>query len=188
MHCHHGGGKQPVGAEMIDQRFDHIRQAGGGAGGCRNDAVAGRVVIVIVNAHDRGDGIIGHFQALGLNFKRRGHNNFFCSGLEMAAYRAPALIGISGRILEHAGGVHHQPHLIALPVNIFGIARLAQEGDRNAVDSHGAGGFIKIFDYPTALIAIDIGTEAAIGGILFNSRCYVFQTAADVPAQVDDHL
>ena len=76
--------------------LDHVGQAGGGAGGCRNDGVARGVEVVVIDAHDDGDGVFGHGQAFGLDFERGGHDDLFHPGQKMAAAGTPALVRVCG--------------------------------------------------------------------------------------------
>ena len=51
---------------------------------------------------------------------------------------------------------------------------------------HGASRLVQVFNHPAAPVAVDIGAEAAIDGILFDRSREILQAAAHVPAQIDD--
>ena len=144
--------------------------------------MAGWIVIVIIDAHDRRYSVFGHFKPFGLDFEWGGNNYLLGAGLEMPPHRALGFGRVGGRILEDSGGVDHQTHLISLPINVFRISVLAQEGDRHAVDGHCSPGLIQILDCPAALVAMQIHAEPAVGGILFDGSGDVSKTGTNIPS------
>ena len=128
----------------------------------------GRIVVVVIDAHDRGQGVFGHVQPFGLDLERGGDDDLLRAGLQVAAHRPPAFRRVGGRVLEGAGGIDHQAHLVALPVDILRVASLAEKGDRHAVDGHAAPGLVEVLDHPPTLVAVQVHTQPAVGGVLFD--------------------
>ncbi len=186
MHGDHGRGQHAISTEMIHERFNHIGKTGRGTGGRRNNGMKIRLVVVIIYAHDCGDGVIWHIKSLGLDLERCGHHDFFSAGLEMTAYRAPSFLGIGCRILENTSGVNNNADTVFLPFDILGVAGFAQHGYRHAIDRHGACGFIYIFNHPATLMTVQIGGKPAVAGILFNSCGNIFQPGSNLTTQVDN--
>ena len=123
----HGGGEQAPGAEMIQQRLDHVRQAGGGAGSRGNHLVPARIVVPVVDAHDRGHRPIRHALPLVLDFERRRDDHFFRAGLDVAQAGPLGIVRRQVGVQEPPGGVHHHPHPLPGPVDLMGEPRLCGE-------------------------------------------------------------
>ena len=102
----------------------------------------------------------------------------------MAAQSAFRRIGRLGRIQKLSGGIHHQAHLLRLPVDLFGIARGAQEAHFNPIDAHTAVGFIQFLDHGFCLAAVKVAVKPAIGGIPLGVMGDVAQAGADLASNI----
>ena len=180
----HGRGQDPFRPEMVEQRFDHVGQAGGGAGGVGNDLVYPRVVILVIDAHDRGHGIIGHCPALILDFEGRGDYDLFGASLQVAQDRPLGIIGRSGRVEKLSGGVHDQPDVFAGPVDINRIAHGCQEFDVDAVDGDHGPVLVDILDDRPGPVAVQKSVQGTVRGVPFHIVRQIAQGTAHGPSHV----
>ncbi len=146
------------------------------------------VIDFIIDTHHRGDGIFRHGQPLGLDLEGGRQHYLFGARLQMTAQGAAGGIRRLGGIVEDASTVHHQTHIVVAPADILGITGLAQNGDRYAVDGHGAGLFIDILNHTTAAIAVEKIFQASVGAILLDHLNQIVQTLPHLASDVDDNL
>src|SRR6201999_2748080 len=119
----HGGHQALDDAEVLQQDLGHRRHAVGGAGGVGDDLVVGRVVLVVVDAHDDGDVLL-----LG-------------GGGDDHLLGAAGDVRLGGRAgHEAAGGLDHDVHPEVTPGQVGRVAlgedldRLVADDDRVALD------------------------------------------------------
>ena len=187
MHRGHGRRKNPPGAEMWIKRFDHMGQAGGGAGGIGDQPVAPRIVIIVVDAHHGGDGILGHRSHLLPLILNGAETITFSAPASRWPLRAP--LGSSGRqggVQELAGGIHHQTHAGVRQAIAGRVAVRSQEANRHAIDVHAG----RRLHPDLRLPAWPCGhggkpCRRAIGGVAFQVMGQVRQGVAHRPADID---
>jgi len=130
---------------FLEQHVNQRREAVGRAGRVGNDVVLGRVVFVLVHAHDHGQAI-----ALG----RRGDDDFFGPGSQMA-------LGLF-HVREQTGRLDDHLHAEVFPRQLRGVLG-ADHAHLVAVDDE----HVVIRPVGRAFLRAHRALESALGGIVF---------------------
>ena len=157
-----------------------------------DDPMAAGVIIVGVDAHHSGNGIFGHgtsqIRTGILELERCRHDHLVGPGCQVAANAAAGMFDRQTRVQESAGGIHHQPHFVAVPADIGRISCFPQQSYADAIDIDGPLLFVHLADDRLGTMAVQKSMQCAICGVPFQVVGNIRERGPGLASNADHEL